>query len=523
MPGGLIQLVGNSNADNFLTQNPQISFFKSVFRKYSRFALESIDEPVTNSDLSKFDTNKISIKIPRNGDLLCGIYVVFNLPPIFSGKSTDNANTFNFKWVRKVAAQLLKEVTLFIGNQKIDTLTSEWLSVQSELHLSDEQKSLLSKLSGEIKELYEPESATGNNSTYPHIKGNGGTFTQHDRHAGNVMTFAQANTSSTFPSIDGKKLKIPLPFFFSESSGNALPLIALQYSEVRLDITLAPLYDLFTVLDTRNALDSTNKRVKVTSATDNSLGFANFSDALQNNKLPINMSLECVYAFLDTEERKRFAAFPHQYLITQMKNSRSVKGADNSTELNYYLSGINPVKYIVVVPKRNDSKNMNLWTNFINWQTKYPIYSEEFSTSEQYYDNVLGRYPFYTTSYGTQTDLSVANSKKSIIESMVLKFNGQERFKERTKEYFELQQPLQHFEAAPSLDGIFVYSFSLNADNIQPSGSCDFTVYNEIQVAITANIPNISDYTYSIDLDIYTINYNILNIQNGIGALVFAS
>ena len=285
MPGGLIQLVGNSNADNFLTQNPQISFFKSVFRKYSRFALESIDEPVTNSDLSKFDTNKISIKIPRNGDLLCGIYVVFNLPPIFSGKSAIMPITFNFKWVRKVNfAQLLKEVTLFIGNQKIDTLTSEWLSVQSELHLSDEQKSLLSKLSGEIKELYEPESATGNNSTYPHIKGNGGTFTQHDRHAGNVMTFAQANTSSTFPSIDGKKLKIPLPFFFSESSGNALPLIALQYSEVRLDITLAPLYDLFTVLDTRNALDSTNKRVKVTSATDNSLGFANFSDALQNNK-----------------------------------------------------------------------------------------------------------------------------------------------------------------------------------------------------------------------------------------------
>ena len=105
MTGGFLQLAATSNAETFLTTNPQISFFKSVFRKYTRFALESIDELGTDTALNKFTTTKFTIKVPRNGDLLTGAYLVFSLPAIYSGKtSSTNPKTYNFKWVKNLAS-----------------------------------------------------------------------------------------------------------------------------------------------------------------------------------------------------------------------------------------------------------------------------------------------------------------------------------------------------------------------------------------------------------------------------------
>ena len=104
------------------------SFFKNVFRKHTRFAIESIDETGTNTELRKTSNSTFRIKIPRDGDLICGMYFVFTLPTIYSGKFSDtNSNTYNFKWVRNIAAHIIKDVTLFIGSQKIDTLTGEWI------------------------------------------------------------------------------------------------------------------------------------------------------------------------------------------------------------------------------------------------------------------------------------------------------------------------------------------------------------------------------------------------------------
>ena len=172
MTGGFLQLAATSTADSFLTSNPQISFFKNVFRKHTRFAIESIDETGTNTELRKTSNSTFRIKIPRDGDLICGMYFVFTLPTIYSGKfSNDNSNTYNFKWVRNIAAHIIKEVTLFIGSQKIDTLTGEWIDIQNELRASYDQKVLGAKLSGNVKEFYEPENALGNNGNYPHIRG----------------------------------------------------------------------------------------------------------------------------------------------------------------------------------------------------------------------------------------------------------------------------------------------------------------------------------------------------------------
>ena len=526
MTGGFLQLAATSTADSFLTSNPQISFFKNVFRKHTRFAIESIDETGTNTELKKTSNSTFRIKIPRDGDLICGMYFVFTLPTIYSGKfSNDNSNTYNFKWVRNIAAHIIKNVTLFIGSQKIDTLTGEWIDIQNELRASYDQKVLGAKLSGNVKEFYEPENALGNNGNYPHIRGdNNAQHARNDALGFNSLTINDVIEGTTFPSIAGTTLKIPLPFFFSGNPGLSIPLISLQYHEVELEFTLAPLYDLFTVIDPVGGRDSFGKRVKVTDSLDNELGFANFTKDptfLSSGRLNINAKIETLYAFLDTEERKRFASFEHEYLITQVNKQSPIIGVDTPNQ-SFKISGLNPVKYIVVAPKREDQIALNQHGNFTHWINGIPPYSPEFKFSDQYYDTNKGIFPFYTNDYIPQTDLTPGNSKRDIIESMVLKLNGSERFSQRQKEYFLYQQPLQHFNVAPTLNGIYCYSFSLSANEYQPTGSCDFSVFNEVHMEINSSIPSITNYTYKVNYDIYIVNYNILKVVSGMGSLVYA-
>ena len=521
MTGGFLQLAATSNAETFLTTNPQISFFKSVFKKYTRFALESIDELGTDTALNKFTETNFSIKVPRNGDLLTGAYLVFNLPAIYSGKtSATNPKTYNFKWVKNLASHLIRSATLKIGGVKIDSITGEWINVYKELIATNEEKKLGAKLYGSVPELYEPESGLGNNGNYPHIR----SSVQTDYTGFDVITITDATTDGTFPSIPATTLKIPLPFFFSGKSGLALPLIALQYHEVTIDFTLAPLYDLFTVIDTTPANDSYGNRVKVTDALDSNLGFSKFtldSNFLSSGTLEISGKAEFVYAFLDTEERKRFATYEHEYLITQVNKQNSALGI-TSNDYSFKISSNNPTQYIVVLPKRDDQSSLNQWNNYTHWIDNLPPYSSQYRVREQYYDTTSNRIPYYSKDYSTTADLTPANSKRDIIQSMTLRLNGSKRFSDRNKEYFLYQQPLQHFKNAPNIDGIYVYSFSLDAKNDQPSGACDFSVFNEKYLEITASIPSITDYTYKVNYDVYTVSYNILKVVSGMGSLVFA-
>lgn len=521
MTGGFLQLAATSNAETFLTTNPQISFFKSVFRKYTRFALESIDELGTDTALNKFDETKFTIKVPRNGDLLTGAYFVFTLPAIYSGKtSATNPKTYNFKWVKNLAAHIIRSAKLKIGGVNIDSLTGEWINVHKELFATDEEKKIGAKLYGSVPELYEPEKGKGNNGNYPHIRSSVLTdYTGFD-----TITISEATEDGTFPSIPATTLKIPLPFFFSGKSGLALPLIALQYHEVVIDFTLAPLYDLFTVIDTTPGNSSFGKRVKVTNSLDTDLGFAKFTkdnNFLSSGTLEISGKAEFVYAFLDTEERKRFATYEHEYLITQVNKQNSILGI-TSTDYSFKISSNNPTQFLVVLPKREDRSALNQWNNYTNWIDNLPSYSSEYRLRDQYYDTTNNRIPYYTTDYSTSGDLTPANSKRDIIQSMTLKLNGSKRFADRNKEFFLYQQPLQHFKTSPNIEGIYVYSFSIDARNDQPTGACDFSVFNEKYLEITASIPIITDYTYKVDYDVYTVSYNILKIVSGMGSLAFA-
>jgi len=371
--------------------------------------------------------------------------------------------------------------------------------------------------------LHSPEKSLGFNGNYPHICGTSATVqhTRNDSQGFNILTFANASETSTIPSIPAMDIKIPLPFWFHGKTGLALPLIALQYNEVYLDITLRPIYDLYTVIDPRpGQAKSFNKRVKVTSSNDSNLGLGQFvkSSSFSANRLNISAKAEIVYGFLDENERKRFAVNEHEYLITKLHKSTQ-KIVSNSSEFDMTIVGSAPVKYIVTIPKRSDITTLNNWNNYTNWLSKVPPYSPEYLYEDQYFDTTSDRYPFYTKSYSTVTDVTPSNLKNNIIKSLTIKFNGQERFKSQTNGFFEYQQPLQHFKRNPKR-GIYVYSFSLDPLNDQPTGACNFSGVI-VNLEGTLNLPSVTDYTYQVKIDVYIVSYNILKIVSGQGSLVY--
>ena len=540
MPGGLAQLIGTQGAqNNFLTSNPQITFFKSVYRKYTRFSLEHIREQADTSQLLKTDTRTTRIKVPRNGDLISNMYLEFKLPSIYSGRYNDTSSTYNFKWVENISNVLFKSVSLYIGGSKIDTLYGEWLNIYSELTNSMDEKSLADKLNGNIKELYSPENAPGQHGVYPHIT-SGNQHERYDSSGFNIEKISNVTSDSgTIPSIPGETYRVHLPFWFSKNSGLALPLIALQYQLVEVEVELAPIYDLYTVIEVDSEKTAFGKRVIPNPDNQLRCGIEQF--VIDSNIVNINgstrtlknfnidLQLESTFVFLDEDERKRFAVYEHEYLVTQHHQLHKETGIIDS-QLDMTIDGLNPIKYLVVAPKRADAKTRNDHFNFTNWiyQDISPS-SFEYQFREKFYDNTNNRIPFFThgTSGSTITDFTESNIKNNILDRLTLKFFGTDRFKETSHHFFEYQQPLQHFKKDKKR-GIYLYSFSVDPMSDQPTGACNFSSILNADLNLQLNILKSQEYSTSenkvpIDISVYLVNYNVLKFVSGTAGLVYTN
>ena len=333
MPGGLAQLVGTAGAqNNFLTSNPQISFFKSVYRKYTRFSIEHILEDAESSKISKTENTVTHIKVARNADLVAGMYLLFTLPSIYSGKHSSSVATYNFKWAKNISSALIKSVSLNIGGSRIDTLYGEWMDIYSELTSTADEKKLGRIVTGNIDAIHTPEDAEGQNGVYPHIV-SGNQHTRFTSAGFNVEEIGNiSNDGTTIPSIPGNTYRVPLPFWFSGKTGLALPLIALQYQTVELEVTLAPLYELYTALEVDSGNDAFGKRVIPSTSNEARIGIDKFVlDQSFISSRNVNLQLESTYIFLDDAERKRFSVYEHEYLITQHHQRRTQTGITNSS------------------------------------------------------------------------------------------------------------------------------------------------------------------------------------------------
>jgi len=257
-------------------------------------------------------------------------------------------------------------------------------------------------------------------------------------------------------------LYIPLQFWFNRNIGLALPLISLQYSKVRIIVAFRDFNQLWV---------SSNGKEPGKGGLESSI--------ISSNQIQ-EASLWVDYIFLDNTERKKFASCNLEYLIEQLQVNTI--GVDEK-QIQVPMTFNHPVKELI-------------WVLQIN-----PIY--QFGTNRLY--------EFFDFSNGEE-------KPGDTIESALIRFEGQERFKRREAFVFRVVQPYQYHTRVPR-NFIYLYSFSLRPEDHQPTGTCNFSRLDSATLDIILNECVIQKDT---QCNIYATNYNILKIEAGIAGIVYA-
>ena len=528
MGGGLLQLVSYGAQDIYISGNPQITFWKVLFKRHTNFAMESIE--VTFNGQADFN-KRVTAIINRNADLMYRTYVQVVLPTV--DLSTGNNTTIQrFRWLNYIGHRLIKVVELEVGGQRIDRQYGDWMQIWTQL----------SQDTGTVKGL---DDMIGNTHDLVLMKDRRG-YALDTSCAGAELT----NTCAPRAGTPAKTLYIPLQFWFCRNPGLAIPLIALQYHEVRINVEFEQWVNCVYYEGT-----ATTAVQSLTAA-----------------------SLYIDYVYLDTEERRRFAQQSHEYLIEQLQftGAESITSSSNKIQLNFN----HPVKELVWVCQRDsfvDCSNPGNQTTFIKEVNGcQPFnYSDDFSTEGVIMD-VLARGSLgggisgtmvpttadgpsgpYLPGLGVANGPSLAGSSwldgtgdvndqaalfedttnyllaKVVLESGVrctgknpvevgkLQLNGQDRFTEREGRYFSVVQPYQHHTRTPA-PGINVYSFALKPEEHQPSGSCNFSRIDKATLQLTVSVNTVRGGR-TAQVRVYAVNYNVLRVMSGMGGLAYSN
>lgn len=485
MTGGLIQLLARGNEDIYLIYDPQITFFKIVYKRYTNFAIEPIQQ---NFSVTPDFGVKTSCYIAKNADLLNRIYLVVNLPVINQFVESANLPTLNrCAWIKNIGFGLINIIELEIGGRIIDRQYGDWMYIWHELttKCNDTQ---FNKMIGNIPEL-----------------------------------ISYSNKKNSY------LLYIPIYFWFCRNYGQALPLIALEFSDIKINIQFN---DLNTVLNlspnyyikiNENIVhftygtilyqqiskcyikfvyyDRSTQYLYYDKLNDHNLSFthviydidnhyyvtpvSNGTELIHVNKqtnfnwfnyVSLNSTyLLCDYIYLDLEERIKFARSNHEYLIEQVQfdNDKPLLGNYNKIKLSYSQ----PCKELV-------------FRATMNTKTTTDIFN-------------------YTLDY---------NKNINIITSVELLLNGKNRIDNRLFNYFTLVQPYQYNTHQPP-SGVGVYSFSLFPEEHQPSSTCNLSKIDDIYMGFT--VDKSINYLNSANIRIYALSYNIFKILDGLGGLLF--
>jgi hypothetical protein len=493
--GGLMQLVAYGAQDVYLTANPQVTFFKQLYRRHSNFAMESIEQ--TFNGVANFG-KRVQCTISRNGDLISRVYLQATLPSVdvstFTARTipVTAADAVTFQWVEKVGQALINYVELEIGGQLIDKHYGDWLNIWNELTLSvgkQEAYDMMvgSGLIGSTDGAAVAPGTTGACTTCGSVEP-GACST-------NLTTAGSSLCSSGLGNSNGAKaqclpeytLYVPLEFWFNRHSGLALPLIALQYHEVKVNVQFANLNNLC------------NITVGVPTAGTANANARKVYNGVNNTGL-VAASLWADYVYLDTEERRRFAQVAHEYLIEQLQftGGESVTAAQNNIKMSFN----HPVKELVWVTQLDANVDCD-------------------------YGSSGGRnLPFNYTDDSGANPTAVAK----------IQLNGHDRFDARLGSYFNFVQPYQHHTRSPAV-GVNVYSFALKPEEHQPSGTCNFSRIDNAVLNLTLspftlkaaaqNVVNgavvAPGAALSAQVRIYAVNYNVLRVMSGMGGLAYSN
>ena len=545
MGGGLMQLVAYGAQDVYLTGNPQITFWKVTYRRHTNFAMESIEQTFNGqADFGR----RVQCTVSRNGDLCYRTYLQVTLPQVGGAKCYA-------RWLDNPGHQLISMVEVEIGGQRIDRQYGDWMHIWNQLTLTSEQEDGYHKMIGNTTQL---------------------TFLTDP----NFADVATACSAAGVPqavcaprrALPETTLYVPLEFWFCRNPGLALPLIALQYHEVKINIELRPMDECLWAVNGLGTTGTTNK--------------GKHTDSYQKSLVAASLYVD--YVFLDTDERRRMAQNPHEYLIEQLQftGDESIGSSSNKVKLNFN----HPCKELIFVvqPDANvsycdsfeDGQALNMALgaqpfNYTDALDALPNSIRAFSSAAQLEGSsagpngggrsgsavqnaVIDTNGLFTDSLagdGTTandlsasqlTDLSMAFSDgvnngvsdagafvlcetsrklhcwgENPVVTAKLQLNGQDRFSEREGTYFDLVQPFQHHTRHPDT-GINVYSFALRPEEHQPSGTCNFSRIDNATLQLVVSAAAIGS-SATAKVRVYATNYNVLRVMSGMGGLAYSN
>ena len=540
MGGALMQLVAYGAQDVFLTGTPEITFWKVSYRRHTNFAMESIEQ--TFSGQADFG-RRVTCTISRNGDLCYRTYLQVTLPEINQSMKGSSGDVYA-RWLDFVGEQLIAQVEVEIGGQRIDRQYGDWMHIWNQVTMSSEQQKGYFKMIGNTTQLTYITDPSFANVSGPCASSGGPSQVCAPRNA-----------------LPETTLYVPLLFWFCRNPGLALPLIALQYHEVKINIDFRPIGECLWAVQSLSATSGTKS---VSTAYQSSL---------------VAASLYVDYVFLDTDERRKMAQNPHEYLIEQLQftGDESVGSSSNKIKLNFN----HPCKELVWVVQPD--ANVDYCSSLEAGTTLYKTLGAQpfnYTDAIDALPNAIhafggpaetsGTAAFITASglfqmagaadvegvangvwggsanganntFGTAAPAAFTESGLSDAGTFVLaetaldmhcwgenpvvtaklQLNGQDRFSEREGSYFDVVQPFQHHTRAPDC-GINVYSFALRPEEHQPSGTCNFSRIDNAVLQLVLSSATVSG-TSTAKVRVYAVNYNVLRVMSGMAGVAYSN
>jgi hypothetical protein len=565
MPGGLLNLTATGSANVILTGNPTKTFFKVTYSKYTNFGLQKFRLDYDGMrDLRLTTSSTFQFKVQRYADLLMDTYLCVNLPDIWSpiyqpcnGTSYKWA-AYDFKWIHDLGTHMIERITITCGSMLLQSYSGAYLAAMIQRDFPEEKKRAFNRMSGNTAEFNDPANAFGRSNAYP-------------------SAFYSGDGVTSEPSLRGRTIYIPINAWFMLDNRCAFPLVALQYNELFINVTIRPIQELFQV---RDVFDWENYFPYVQpDFTKSQFGMYRFlqtppgvnidASEYENQTTTWNADVHLVatYCFLSEDERKKIALEDQVYLVKDIFEYKfeNIVGSKTVT-----LTSNGMIANWMWYLQRNDVNLRNEWSNYTNWPYRelpndiFPapagvtkVNGEEYPVLGQdgtYYNTGPGTHPpenrqlvGINTGYYVSGQFSQENIQ-DIMVSMGINLNGVYRENVLPSGIYQYMEQYSRSNGSGQR-GLYCYSFGLNTSpfEYQPSGAMNLSRFKDINLEITTVVPLVSNenanfqvicdtdgnvigmnkkswrlYDYTFNMVLFEERYNVLSIIGGNAGMLFA-
>ena len=551
MAGGLMQLVSIGNQNIILNGNPSKSFWKSTYKKYTNFGKQNFRLDYNGTTTLGLTTEStFNFVIKRYGDLLMDCYISINLPNIWSPIMPPQAYTnpdgstgytdwapYEFQWIENLGAQIISRITINCGNQKLQEYSGQYILASAKRDFSAQKLALFNEMIGNTPEFNDPANYGARVNAYPNA-------------------YYTTSPAGAQPSIMGRTLYIPLGAWFNLVTTQAFPLVALQYNELQISVSLRPVNEWFTI---RDVMDYTNNfPVVAPNFNQFYMQFYRFLQTPPDEKLGPNsyvdtrtlwnadINLNCTYCFLSNDEAEIFAKNEQHYLIKQVyeKPYYNITG-QNKLDLDSIGMVISWMFYF----QRSDANLRNQWSNYTNWPYNYmPQDVTPASTAGDVPnpDTTPPAPPFLGPGLnpdGTLSGLYVTGvynpqNIQYILVALGILLDGQYRENMLPSGVYNFIEKYVRTAGNAPL-GLYCYNFCLDTNpfTIQPSGAMNMSRFTNVQFEFTTISPPVDPYAQVLTIcdpttgdivginkptwRIYDYNFNMYLIEERVNMVTF--